>query len=65
MDMKKYLKMKSLNYIEQEHILNSAVSGFVSLFNFASLVTILIEITSSAIKLKIFIITTVQEKYRM
>ena len=64
MNMKKYLKMKSLNYIEHLLILNSTVSGFISIFDFASLVTILIEITSSAIGLKIFIITTVQEKYR-
>ena len=48
-----------LNYIEHILIVDSTVSGCVFISDFASLVGILIGITSSAIGLKICIITTV------
>ena len=55
---KKYKKVyRVLNYIEDLLISISAVSGYVSISAFTSLVGILIRITSSAIGLKICLIT--------
>ena len=46
-----------LNYIEHSLILISTITGCVSISAFASLVEILIEIRSSAIRFKICVIT--------
>ena len=54
----------TLNYIEQFLILASTITGCVSIFSFASLVSIPKEITSSAIGLKIFVITAGIKKYK-
>ena len=43
---------KYLNYAENLVILVSTVTGFVSVSAFASLVTILVGITSSAVEIK-------------
>ena len=48
----------TLNYIENFLILASTITGCVSIPSFVSLVSIPIEITSSAIELKICAITT-------
>ena len=53
-----------LNYIEYLFILISTVTGCVSVSAFASLVGIPIEITSSAIGLKICVITAGIKKYK-
>ena len=53
-----------LNYIEHSLILISTSTGCPSISAFASLVSIPIGITSSAIGLKIFIITTGIKKYK-
>ena len=55
---------KVLNYIEQLLILVSTVSGYVSISAFASLVSIFIGIMSSAIGLKICVITAAIKKYQ-
>ena len=47
----------TLNYIEQFLIVDSTITGCISISIFDSLVGILIGITSSAIELKIFTIT--------
>ena len=47
----------TLNYIEYFLILASTITGSVPISTFASLIGIPIEITSSAIRLKIFAIT--------
>ena len=61
---KKHEKVyRVLNYIENLLILLSTVSGCVSVSAFAALVGIPIEITSSAIGLKIFVITAAIKKY--
>ena len=61
---KKHEKVyRVLNYIENLLILLSTVSGCVSVSAFAALVGIPIEITSSAIGLKICVITAGIEKY--
>ena len=52
-----------MNYIENLLILLSTVSGCVSVSAFAALVGIPIEITSSAIGLKICVITAAIKKY--
>ena len=54
---RKYKKIcTTLNYIEESLILASAITGWVSISAFASLFGIPIEITSSAIRLKIRVI---------
>ena len=61
---KKHEKVyRVLNYIENLLILLSTVSGCVSVSAFAALVGIPIEITSSAIGLKICVITAAIKKY--
>ena len=55
----------TLNYIEHFLILGSTVTGSVSISVFASLVGIPIGITSSAIGLKIFVITAAIKKYKL
>ena len=61
---KKHKKVyKVLNYIEHLPIFISTVAGFVSISAFASLVGIPIGITSSAIGLKINVITAGIKKY--
>ena len=54
-----------LNYTEHFLILGSAVTGSVSISVFASLVGIPIGITSSAIGLKICVITAAIKKYKV
>ena len=54
-----------LNYIEHFLILGSTVTGCVSISVFASLVGIPIGIASSAIGLKIFVITAAIKKYKL
>ena len=54
----------TLNYIEHFLILASAVTGWVWISGFASLVGIPIGLTSSAIGLKICAITAVTKTYR-
>ena len=53
-----------LNYTEQSLIVVSTTTRCVSIFAFASLVGILIGITSSAIGLKIWLITAGVKKYK-
>ena len=61
---KKHEKVyRVLNYIENLLILLSTVSGCVSVSAFAALVGIPIEITNSAIGLKICVITAAIKKY--
>ena len=61
---KKHKKVyKVLNYTEHLPIFISTVNGFVSISAFASLVGIPIGITSSAIGLKINVITAGIKKY--
>ena len=61
---KKHKKVyTTLNYIEHFIILASTITGYVSISPFASLVGILIGITSSAIGLKICAITAGNKKY--
>ena len=55
---------KSLNYVEKLLILVSAVTACVSIFAFASLVPVLVGITSSAVSFKIFATTATIEKYK-
>ena len=60
---KKHKKMcKALNYVENILILISAFNDYVPLFAFASLVDILLRITSSAAGLKICAITAGTKK---
>ena len=54
-----------LNYIEHFLILGSTVTGCVSISVFAFLVGIPIGIASSAIGLKIFVITAAIKKYKL
>ena len=61
---KKHKKVyTALNYIEHFIILASTITGYVSISAFASLVGILIGITSSAIGIKICAITAGNKKY--
>ena len=53
-----------MNYLEQLLILFSAVTGWVSISAFSSLVGISIGITSSTIGLKICVITAGSKKYK-
>ena len=55
----------TLNYIEHFLILASAITGCISISAFASLLGILIGITSSAIGLKICAITAGIKKYNL
>ena len=55
---------QSLSYIEHFLILVSAVTGCISFSTFAFLLGIPIEITRSAIELKIFTITARFKKYK-
>ena len=54
----------TLNYIENFLILVSAINGPVSISAFVSLIGIPVEITSSAIGLKIFAVTAGVKKYK-
>ena len=54
----------TLNYIEQFLVLASTITGRISVFHFASLIGILLGITSSAIEFKIFTITVGIKKYK-
>ena len=54
----------TLNYIEQFLVLASTITGCISVFHFASLIDILLGITSSAIEFKIFTITVGIKKYK-
>ena len=63
--MKKYKKTcKYSNYVENLLILVSTVTGCVSISAFASLVTIFVGITSSAIGLNICAIIAGIKKYK-
>ena len=53
-----------LNYIDHLLIVISTITGCVSISDFVSLIGIPIGITSSAIGLKICIITAVMKKYK-
>ena len=55
---------KTLNYNEHFLILASTVTGYISISDFASLIGILIEITSPAIWLKICAIIAGIKKYK-
>ena len=62
---KKYKKVyRVLNYIDHSLILFSTGTGCFSISSFASLVGIPIETMSSAIELKIFVITAGIKKYK-
>ena len=62
---KKHKKVcAALGYIEHFLILVCTITGCTSIFAFASLVAILIGITSSAIELKIFTITAGIRKHK-
>ena len=54
----------TLNYIEQLLILASTITGYISIFDFDSLLGIPLEITSSAIGLKILAIAAGIIKYK-
>ena len=62
---KQYEKIgTTLNYIEYFLISASTITGFVSIYGFASLIAIPIGITSSVIVLKICAITAGIKKYK-
>ena len=54
----------TLNYIEHFFVLASTITGCISISVFASLIGIPIEVTSSAIGLKICAITAGIKKYQ-
>ena len=61
----KYKKTcKNLNYVENLLILSSAITGYVSISAFASLVDINVGITSSSVGIKICAIITGIKKYK-
>ena len=64
MRMKHKKACRVLNYVEHSLIVVSTTTRCVSIFAFASLVGILIGITSSAIGLKIWLITAAIKKYK-
>ena len=53
-----------LNYIEHFLILASAVTGFISIYGFAFLLSSPVGIASSAVGLKICSITTLIKRYK-
>ena len=53
-----------LDFIEPFLFLGSTITGYISVFAFASLVGISIETTSSVIGLKIYAITAAMNKYK-
>ena len=55
---------RALNYIDHGLIIISTITGFVSISAFASLVGITIESTSSAMELKICVITAGIKNYK-
>ena len=60
----KYKKTcKYLNYVEHLLILVSTVIGCISISAFASLVCVPVGITSSAVEIKVFVITAGIKKY--
>ena len=62
---KKHKKVcKVLNYIDHSLIVTSKITGCISISAFPSLVGIPIGITSSAIRLKICVITAGMKKYK-
>ena len=62
---KKHKKVyRVLNYIEPLLILISTVTGCVCISSFASLVDMPIGITSSALRLKVCVITVGMKKYK-
>ena len=62
---KKHKKVcTTLNYVEQFLILGSTISGCVSISAFGSLVSIPIEITSSTVGLKIWVVTAAIKEYK-
>ena len=62
---KKHKKIcRVINYIDHSLIVISTTTGCISISAFASLVGIPIEITSSAIELKICVITAGIKKYK-
>ena len=54
----------TLNYIEDFLILLSKITGCLSIYSFASLIGILIRITTSAIALKICVAATRNKRYK-
>ena len=62
---KKHEKVgRILNYIEHLHVIISTITEWLSISAFASLVGISVGITSSAIGVKICVITTAIKKYK-
>ena len=62
---KKHKKVcATLNYIEHFLVLASTITGCISISAFASLLCISIEITSSAIRLKICVVTAGIKKFK-
>ena len=62
---KKYKKVcRVSNYIDHLLVVTSTITGCISIFAFASLIGISIGITSSAIGLKICVITAGIKKYK-
>ena len=62
---KKHKKVcATLNYIEHFLVLASTITGCISISAFASLLCISIEITSSAIRLKICAVTAGIKKFK-
>ena len=62
---KKYKKVcRVSNYIDHLLVVTSTITGCISIFAFASLIGISIGITSSAIGLKVCVITAGIKKYK-
>ena len=55
---------EALNYIELLLVFASAVTGYVSISSFTSLVGIPMGITNSAVELKFFVLTAGIKKYK-
>ena len=53
-----------LNYVKYIVSLASTIAGCISIFAFASLISIPIGVTNSAIRLKICAIATIVKKYK-
>ena len=58
------MKNKYLNYVEHFLISASTITGCVSVSSFASLTCVLVGITSSAVGIKICVITAGIKKYK-